>query len=1004
MRRETPGTANEYEDQMRKRLITSMASQVLLAAMLIATAAQAPGAPKPAGTTTAPATRPATQPATQPGEILPAASKLFLKGDYAGAERLYAKAVAEKKSPIPAAIGHAKALQQQGKYAQAEKALTAVSDIAGEDHKWRTALAEALTHIGKYPEALVHATKAHKLRPTWAPAVLVRGRLLETLGRKKQAKTVYDSMSVVVAEKSYRNNAEQLVAVGMILDRYVILTGQKASGQADNIFNNYIRRAYEEIDPTYWPAHVAAGVFALSKHRAKTAVTEFKLALKQNPKCADAMVGLGAGALATWRFESCVKYADSALKINSNHADALLLKAVCMMQWRKFDLVEPIVKKVLKTNPNHMEALSLAAALHTRMWKEDLAKPYIATAAKVNDKYAGMPNMIGQWLAAGRQFKQAETHYLKAIELAPELAGPVTNLGLLYMQTGEEDKALKTLRKAHELDDFRADVVNYLNVLEKLQNFLVKETEHFVIKVDGEHDAVLADLIAEYMEEIYEEICDDFDHRPPSKTIIEFFPMHSGFSLRLSGRGWVGTIGASTGNVIVMVAPNRKRSPQFGTFNWATVLRHEYTHSVTLSATNNRIPHWFTESCAVWEQPDRRNYEAVKLLVDTVRAGKLFPIKELDWGFIRPKKRTDRSLAYAQAEWIMEYVIETRKYPAILAMLRGFRDGMTQKELFAKVLKTTEEKFDKDFAAWAKKQIEQWGYPSDPRPTLITAKAAIAKAKSGDKKAQAAAQAKLAIAFYTGPAGRSMSKAESTAKAALKLDPNQPEALAVLALCQLHKKKHEDAVKTAEKLESVNHKSRTAPRVLAECYLAKRKWPKAIAALELLKQRMPLDPWPYEQLADKYVQMGQPKKALPNLIELHRRTMKDSKYARQIADICLAAEDYDQAMQYFKQIIRINPYEASAYEAIASIHRSAGRHDKAIKAIGAVCLLEKDPADAWTKMAMMRFLAGRANRDIEELKRADKAADKALKLDSESQAKRVKMMIQAAMESIKEDS
>ena len=996
---------------MRKSRIISIASEVVLAAVLIVSAPQGLLARPADRATTAPTTRSATQPATKPAEKaedpLTAARKLFLKGDYAGAERLYAKAAGSEKSRIAAAIGQARALGSQGKYKKAKEALTAISEAAGGDHKWRTAIAEAMAQLGEYPEALVHAAKAHKLRPDWAPAILVRGRLLETLGRKKQAKTVYDSMSVVVADNAYRRSAAQLVAVGLILDRYVILTGQKASGQADNIFNNYIRRAYEEVDSGYWPAHVAAGMFALSKHRAKTAVTEFKLALKHNPRCADAMVGLGAGSLATWRFETCIKHADSALKINPNHADALLLKAVCMMQWRKFDLVEPFIKEVLKTNPNHLEALSLGAALQIRRWKDDLAKPYIDTAAKINDHYSGMPNMIGEWLAAGRQFKQAETQYLKAIELAPELAGPVTNLGLLYMQTGEEDKAYKTLQKAHELDDFRADVVGYLKILEKLQQFLVKETDHFIIKVDGRHDAVLLDLVAGYMEEIYEEICDDFDHRPPGKTIIEFFPVHEQFSTRLSGKGWVGTIGASTGKVIVMVAPNRKRSPQFGTFNWATVLRHEYTHSVTLSATDNRIPHWFTESCAVWEQPDRRNYDAVRLLVSTTRKGKLFPVKELDWGFIRPKKRTDRSLAYAQAEWIMEYIIETKKYPAILAILKGFRDGLTQKEVFSKILKTTEKQFDKDFAAWAKKQIAQWGYPSDPLPNLNTAKAELAKAKkSGDKRAQADAQAKVAVAWYSSPmpARVKYAKAQTAAQAALKLDPKQVKALAVLALCQLGQKKHDAAIKTADKLESLNHKSRSSPRVLAECYLKKRNWPKAIAALELLKQRMPLDPWPYEQLAGKYVQMGQPKKALPNLIELHRRTLKDPKYARQIADICLAAEDDDQALQYFKQIIRINPYEASAYEAIASIHRSARRYDKAIAAIGSVCLLAKDSADAWTKMAMMRYLAGRAGRNIEELQRAEKAADKALSLDSGSQAKRVKLMIEAAMTSIKEDS
>lgn len=949
-----------------------------------------------AGAATAPSTRPALVSASGPAgktRTLDECRKLYMKGDYAGAERGYGRLV-EGKQGSAAAIGLAGALSARGKYADALEVLKKGADPAVAGADWHVAVAVSLRNLGRYAESLTHAAKANRLRPDWAPAILIRGGLLETLGRKDEAKAVYKTMSKVVSGDTYRSDPRSLVAVGQILHRYTILTAQKASGQADNIFNNYIRHAYVEVDEGYWPAQVAAGMFALSKHRTQTAIKEFQLALKHNRRCADAMVGLGAVELERWRFESCLRRADAALKINPNHADALLLKAVCMMQWRKFDQVEPLVKKVLKTNPDHLEALSLGAALHIRLRADEKAKPYIETVKKTNPNYAGLPNTIGQWLAAGRQYKQAETYYRRAMEVAPELAGPVTNLGCLYMQTGQEDEARATLAKAHEIDDFRADVVNYLRILKKLKGFLVKETDHFIVKVSGDEDAVLLDQIADYMEQIHPEICGDFDYEPARKTIVEIFPTHSQFSIRLAGKGWVGTIGACTGRVIVLVAPSRQRS-RFGTFNWATVLRHEYTHTVTLTSTNNRIPHWFTEACAVWQQPDRRNYDAVKILVGATRGGRLFPVKELDWGFIRPKRTGARSLAYAQAEWIMEYIIETKGYQAVGKVLKAFRDGWSQEEVFAKVLGATEKQFDKDFAAWAKKQIVEWGYTAEPLPDLAKA-AAAAKAKPDD----AEAQARLAVARYV---RRQLKAAEAAAGKALKLDPKNKHALAVLAQCQLAAKKHDQAIKTAEKLENLRHDSRTAPRVLAECYLAKRQWANAIAALELLKQRMPLDPWPYEQLANKYVQLGRPGKALPNLIELHRRTLKDPKYARQIAEIYQAMEKNDEALSYFQQIIRVNPYEASAYEAIAAIHRSKRRYDKAIAAIDKVCMLQRDSADAWTKMAMMRYLAGRADRDAAELGRAKKAAEKALSIDSGSRARQVIEMIDAILETLEED-
>ena len=55
-----------------------------------------------------------------------------------------------------------------------------------------------------------------------------------------------------------------------------------------------------------------------------------------------------------------------------------------------------------------------------------------------------------------------------------------------------------------------------------------------------------------------------------------------------------------------------------GTFNWAQVLRHEYTHTVTLGATDNRIAHWMTEGLAVLEE---QHAAAVGLGADAVQRG-----------------------------------------------------------------------------------------------------------------------------------------------------------------------------------------------------------------------------------------------------------------------------------------------------------------------------------------------------------------------------------------------
>jgi len=927
--------------------------------------------------------KPPARPVVKLPDTVDGCRKLYMKGDYANADKAYCKLISAKQARVAASIGLADVLAIQGKYAEAIAALEAVSADAANNAEWHVAIAEVQQTIGLYKKALKHADRAVTLRSKWAPGVLIRGVLLETLGRKKEAIANYKAAEKIFEGDAFRKDARSLVAAGLILDRHSILTGEKASEQGQNILQNYIQAAYQQVDRKYWPANVAAGMFLLSKHRSKQAMQEFKLASKLNKRIPDVLVGVGAAELGRWQFEKCLKHAGSALRINPNHADAHLLKAVCLMQWRKFDQVAPILQQILKVNPNHLEALSMFASLHVRLQQQGQAEQYIKRVREINPNYAALPTMIARWLAAARQFKQAEKYYRQAIKMEPNLAEPLTGLGLMYMQTGDEAKAKEILEKAYKLDDYRSDVVNYLRLLARLEKFLVKETDHFIVKVAPKRDEVLLDQVSAYMEQIHQEVCEDFDYTPKAKTIIEIFPTHQSFSVRISGRGWIGTVGACTGRVIALVAPTPKeRSNPFGTHNWATVLRHEYTHTVTLAATENRIPHWFTEACAVWQQPDRRSYRAAQMLVGATRANRLFPVKELDWGFIRPRRAGDRSLAYAQAEWIMEYIIEKHGYATIVKMIKALRDGQTQAQMFQKILGVNESEFDKGFRAWAKKQIVAWGFQADP--PLNLAKAAKA---ARDKPKDAAVQAAYAEALYQ---RRRIPQAAVYARKALKLDANNTRALKVLAGASIALKKIGEAVKYATKLEQLDRTTAVAPRILAACYLSKRMWDKAIAQLELYKQRQPLDPYSYQQLAKMYMQMGQIKRALPNLLELHRRTMKDQKYARQIAEIYRSLDQPNLALEYYRQLLQINPYETSAYEAIASIHRNAKQFTPAIAAVRNMCILNPDSATAWTRMAMIRYFAGRATKDGMQYKLAKDAAEKALKLDSgNTQAKQV---------------
>jgi len=904
----------------------------------------------------------------------------FMSGNYSIAADAFEKAMANDAMRYRAAKSLARVHIMRGRYEEAAETLAVVEPTDGDssdergDADWHLAMVEALEPVGEYVEALLHAEKANELAPLWAPTLLARGRVLETLGRNEEAAAVYETMDKVVADGSYRTDARSLVSLGEMLARHATLKGMRASEQANNIFNNYLQVAYQDVDAKYWPAHIVAGQFALSKHRFETAESEFNAALQQNRRLPDGLVGLAVVYLQQWQFEECMKQVRLALAVNPKHADALLVEALCLLQWRKIDQAPAVLEKILETNPNNLEALSLAAAAQIRLGADDAAQQYAERVREVNPQCEVLPMAIAEWLSAVRQFERAEQYYKEAVALAPHRAEPLTGLGELYMQTGQETEATRAFKKVHEIDDFRADVVNYLNLLDEMEGYETMETAHFVVKVSSEYDEVLLWQVAEEAENIYQEVCLDFQHMPSGKTMIEIFPTHPKFSVRLTGRGWLGTVGASTGPVIALVAPSEDRS-MFGTYNWAVVLRHEFTHTVTLSATNNFIPHWFTEACAVWQQPDRRNFQAVGVLVEAVQADRLFKVKELDWGFIRPQRGGDRGLAYAQSEWMMEYIIETYKFDAVNRMLTGFAAGKRQSEVFTEVLGVTEEQFDRSFVAWARQKVDEWGFDARPMPP-VGRLATAARRQPQD----AGVQADYAVVLMR---SGNIEQAEAVAKKTLELDEQNVKALGVMAGIELMKEEYAEAIDYALSLEVADDESPVAAGVLSESYLAEKEWSLAIIWLEQLKQRRPMDPRSYEKLAAIYIQLGLPEKALPNLEELHLRTMTDQEYARQVAEIYRGVGNEERALFYYEQITHINPYEASAYEAMAAIHRNARRYDQAVSSARCLTQVQPKSADAWAKLAMLRFVAARAAADREELMQAKQEAEKSIELDAE---------------------
>ena len=604
---------------------------------------------------------------------------------------------------------------------QSQAALEELSDLAvANDPAVQVQRAQLLAGMGRQEEALSLLKEHLAANPDSIGGHYELGAISESAGNIAAAKAAFQWFVDKPQDFLERwqmhdrtgpfESAADVTTIGRALDRWATLHEQyRNNPQLDKTILNIFVGAYDRIDRGYWPAHVAAGEYFLSHDQAEEAAKELTAALKANPNDRRAIALMGAIALAHFSFEGAEQAIAAIRAVNAEAIEANLLETRDWLLQRRPELAFAPLQRVLDAQPKNIEAMGLLAAIYGLQLKDDKTAEVLASVDQIDPNNASAYYEVAQQFSAVRQYPRSAAMFKKAIERAPWWTAARNGLGLLYTQSGDEDLARTVLNEARQLDPFNLATTNYIKLLDEMDGFARKESEHFVVMYDPALDPVIPEYFNDYLESVHKQICDTFKFEPKVKTYIEVFPTHDSFSVRTTGSPWIGTVGASTGRVIAMVSP-RTGVATMGTFNWASVLRHEYTHTVTLGATDNRIQHWMTEGLAVYEERTPMRWEWVPMLNDAVRKRQLFPIDQLTWSFVRPKRPIDRQLAYAESYWICKYIEETYGHDTILRMLADFHDAEPQEVAFPKETKKSLSDFQNDFFAWCEKTVDSWGY------------------------------------------------------------------------------------------------------------------------------------------------------------------------------------------------------------------------------------------------------------------------------------------------------
>ena len=885
---------------------------------------------------------------------LRSADDLRVHGAYRQAATEYERLRACEDSRNSAILGLAECRIATGEYAAARELLEPEKSHTARSAKHAMLLADVKQHLGEYESAIEDARTAVKLKPRSCPARLLLAELLEALGRHEEATAEYAWFERLVL-RQLPIRADELTAAAVGFYRYSVLTRDaNLTQRTRHVLTQMLQPAYERLDNDYWPARIAAADLLREKYNVEDAREDYEAALAINTNSVAAHVGIGRLALANWAFEEIDERVAAALAVNTNSVAALNLCAAGRILERKYTLAVAAADQALAINPHDIETLALKASGLIAIGRDDEANALMAHIRSLCPQCPKAYAVLGDTLTGLRRFAEAEQHYRIAIKLDPTASAPRADLGMMYMQFGDEAKARDALERAWKLDPFNDRTKNMLDLLDRLDRFAEIGDDRFAIRYDAAHDEVIATQFAVHLAGIYDVVCADFDATLGRRTIVEVFPSHTEFGIRIHGKPWIHTIGACTGWVIAMDAP-RTGGDLPGPYNFAQVLTHEFTHTVTLAVTRNRIPHWFTEGLAVLEERTARSYAWKVQLADAVRRSQLYTLDDIDWGFMRPAKPGGRQQAYAQSEWMCEYLSATYGADVINRMLRGYAAGKSQPQVFQEITGGSPHRFDQRFVVWAAAQAKGWGFDLTPPEDVEALRAQVDKSPE-----DAALVARLAAAEID---AESWEKAKATSQRCLALDDHNRSARESLVRVLQHEIQEADtpnarraledeAVPIAEELLADDPQNRYALSLLAATHLRRKEVDKATSQLRALNESWPSDPFAAQALASIYYEKDEFDAALPYLLKAAADDTHNTETFQRIGDVYERASQLPDARTWYARALHADPLNENAHLRLAEVAMRLSDLPAAIKQYRVLCKIAPQSAKYHERCAL----------------------------------------------------
>ena len=440
------------------------------------------------------------------------------------------------------------------------------------------------------------------------------------------------------------------------------------------------------------------GRMYLDHWQAQDASDLFGEALKLQENYAPALLGMAL--VAGENFEGqAIQFADRALAHDAKLVEAQELIARVTLEDNNPEKAGTAARKALEISPEALEAMAVLGTIDMLADKTDT--PWMMRALQVNPSYGAAYATAAHFFIINRRYEEGIALYRKALDLDPTLMKARSDMGVNMMRLGQEEEARKQLEQCYNAGYQDPETVNSLRLLDSYKDYVTFKTPTTILRLHKKEATLMRPYFQSELDRALATYEKKYKYKLAKPVQLEVYPNHEDFAVRTLGMPGLGALGVTFGYVVAMDSPSGRKP---GQFHWASTMWHELSHVYVLEMTNHKVPRWFTEGLAVYEETGNGNKDWGDRLdpesINAIKTKKLLPIADLDRGFIHPTYPAQVTVSYFQGGKICNFIDQKWGYDKLVAMVHDFADNKTTVEVIEKELQLKPEEFDKQFLAW----------------------------------------------------------------------------------------------------------------------------------------------------------------------------------------------------------------------------------------------------------------------------------------------------------------